>query len=108
MFLPLNGGMTKSVAQLAKGRRSANKGTYPPGVNTGSDLNGADSPGAGCEMKTIEPIPIKQKLPRTGEWVIAFTDSYRTVACYRTGVWWDLIRRTNIEGVIAWLSAQNS
>jgi hypothetical protein len=102
----------KCPASLARQRCGANRKNRPqcprplplmPGNTVSRVIQTSDAPG----MKTIRPIPVRLKLPRSGEWVIAFTASYRTVACYRKGVWRDLIHRNNLHGVISWLSVKN-
>jgi hypothetical protein len=59
-------------------------------------------------LTALSPIPAVEELPRTGEWVIAFTESFRTVACLREGAWWDLIHRTKISSVVAWVPIRKS
>jgi hypothetical protein len=57
------------------------------------------------KMKRLVPISVKEKLPPSGKWVIAFTPSSRTVAYYEDGCWRDVIHRIILEDVIGWLAA---
>jgi hypothetical protein len=57
------------------------------------------------KMKRLVPISVKEKLPPSGKWVIAFTPSSRTVAFYEDGCWRDVIHRVILENVIGWLAA---
>jgi hypothetical protein len=57
------------------------------------------------KMKRLVPISVKEKLPPSGKWVIAFTPSSRTVAFYEDGCWRDVIHRVILEDVIGWLAA---
>src|SRR5579862_4572899 len=113
----LNGGMTVIAPYSTKNRRRDKRNS--PLAATDAALTEASCPaldGVAAQpvekrktakagtSQTRKPISVSSSLPPEGEWVIALTKSYRTVGCYLNGTWRDVVRGTNLDGVVAWLS----